>query len=42
VIAVSALTSGLAYLAVEHRRVRKIEDRWYQAHPGVRRQRPAS
>ena len=42
VIAVIALTFGLVYLAFEHRRVRRIEDRWYQAHPEVRRQRPAS
>ena len=29
-------------LAIEHRRVRKVEDRWYDAHAEVRRQRPAS
>jgi FtsH-binding integral membrane protein len=42
VIAVVALTFGLVYVAFEHRRVRRIEDRWYQAHPEVRRQPPAS
>jgi hypothetical protein len=33
---------GLAWLAVEHRRIRRIADRWYAEHPEVRRQRPAS
>jgi FtsH-binding integral membrane protein len=42
VVAVAAMTFGLVWLAIEHRRVRKIEDRWYDAHAGVRRQRPAS
>ena len=42
VVAVVAMTFGLVWLAIEHRRVRKIEDRWYDAHAGVRRQRPAS
>jgi FtsH-binding integral membrane protein len=42
VIAILALTFGLVYLMFEHRRVRRIEDRWHQAHPEVRRQPPAS
>jgi FtsH-binding integral membrane protein len=42
VIAIVALTFGLVWLTFEHRRVRRIEDRWYAAHPEVRRQRPAS
>lgn len=42
VIAVAAMTFGLVWLAAEHRRVRRIEDRWYDAHPEVPRQRPAS
>lgn len=42
VIAVAAMTFGLVWLAIEHRRVRRIEDRWHDAHPEVRRQRPAS
>jgi uncharacterized membrane protein YhhN len=42
VMAVVAMTIGLAWLAIEHRRVRRLEDQWYAAHPQVRRQRPAS
>jgi hypothetical protein len=42
VVAVGTMTFGLVWLAVEHRRVRRIEDRWYDAHPEVPRQRPAS
>jgi FtsH-binding integral membrane protein len=42
VVAVVAMTFGLVWLAIEHRRVRKVEDRWYDAHAEVRRQRPAS
>lgn len=33
---------GGLWLAVEHNRVRRIEERWYAAHPEVTRQRPAS
>ena len=33
---------GAVWLAVEHTRVRRIEDRWYEAHPEAARQRPAS
>jgi membrane protein implicated in regulation of membrane protease activity len=40
--AVIAAALGLVWLAVEHRRVRRIADRWYSEHPEVRRQRPAS
>jgi hypothetical protein len=42
VIAIVAVTSGLVWIMVEHRRVRRIEDRWYDEHPHVPRQRPAS
>ena len=42
VVAVATMTFGLVWLAFEHRRVRRIEDRWYDAHPEVPRQRPAS
>ena len=42
VIAIVALTFGLVWVMVEHRRVRRIEDRWYDEHPDVLRQRPAS
>jgi membrane associated rhomboid family serine protease len=33
---------GLLWLAVEHRRVRNIEERWYAEHPEAHRQRPSS
>ncbi len=33
---------GSMWLALEHLRVRRIEDRWYTDHPGVMRQRPSS
>jgi len=42
VTAVAAMTFGLVWIAFEHRRVRRIEDRWHDAHPEARRQRPAS
>ncbi|WP_441962122.1 protein UsfY [Mycolicibacterium houstonense] len=33
---------GGLWLALEHLRVRRIEDRWYSDHPGVLKQRPSS
>ncbi|WKG05165.1 protein UsfY [Mycolicibacterium sp. HK-90] len=33
---------GAMWLALEHLRVRRIEDRWYSDHPGVLKQRPSS
>ncbi|MGV0816028.1 protein UsfY [Mycolicibacterium boenickei] len=33
---------GSLWLALEHMRVRRIEDRWYSDHPGALRQRPSS
>ncbi|MGV9800828.1 protein UsfY [Mycobacterium sp. NPDC003449] len=33
---------GGLWLAFEHIRVRRIEERWYADHPGVMRQRPSS
>ncbi|WP_304112128.1 protein UsfY [Mycolicibacterium bacteremicum] len=33
---------GALWMAVEHHRVRRLEERWYAAHPEVVRQRPAS
>lgn len=33
---------GSLWLAIEHIRVRRIEERWYTDHPGVMRQRPSS
>lgn len=42
VIAIIVAVLGLVWLAVEHRRIRRIAERWYAEHPEVRRQRPAS
>lgn len=42
VAAVVVLVSGLAWLAVEHRRIRLIAERWYAEHPEVPKQRPCS
>lgn len=42
VTAVVVTLVGLVWLAVEHRRVRRIFDRWYLEHPDASRQRPAS
>jgi len=36
------LVLGLGWLGIEHRRVRRIEDRWYDEHPGEIRQPPNS
>jgi hypothetical protein len=33
---------GGGWLAIEHLRVRKIEERWYAEHPNALRQRPSS
>ena len=41
-IAVAGFVIGLVWLAVEHRRVRNIEERWYAEHPDAHRQRPSS
>jgi hypothetical protein len=41
-LAIVTVALGLAWLWVERRRVRRIEDRWHAEHPGVPRQRPAS
>jgi hypothetical protein len=41
VLAVAVTVLGLVWLAIEHRRIRKIADRWYAEHPEVRRQRLA-
>ncbi len=42
VAAVVAVSLGLVWLLVEHRRIRRIADRWYDEHPEVQRQRPSS
>lgn len=38
-LAAIGLVGGAVWLAVEHRRVRGVEDRWYADHPGIARQR---
>lgn len=42
VAAVVVTLIGAVWLALEHRRIRKIADRWYAEHPEVKRQRLAS
>ncbi|MCV7197668.1 protein UsfY [Mycobacterium angelicum] len=42
VVALALAVIGLAWLTVEHRRIRRIADRWYAEHPEVSRQRLAS
>jgi len=42
VVAIALAVIGLAWLTVEHRRIRRIADRWYAEHPEVDRQRLAS
>jgi hypothetical protein len=42
VTAVVATVAGLVWLAVEHRRIRGIFERWSAEHPEVPRQWPAS
>lgn len=42
VIGIIAAVLGLVWLAVEHRRIRRVADRWYAEHPEVYRQWPAS
>lgn len=42
VVSIATTVLGLTWLAVEHRRVRRIADRWYAQHPDAQRQRPAS
>jgi hypothetical protein len=41
-VAIVVTVLGLVWLAFEHRRIRRIADRWYAEHPEVSRQRPAS
>ena len=38
----AGFVTGAAWLAVEHQRVRRIEERWYAEHPDAHRQRPSS
>lgn len=41
VAAIVVAVIGLAWLAIEHRRIRRVANRWYAEHPEVRRQRLA-
>ena len=41
-LAAGGFVIGLVWLAVEHRRVRRIEKRWYAEHPETLQQRPSS
>lgn len=41
-VSAALMAVGLVWLAVEHRRVRDIEERWYSEHPEAHRQRPSS
>jgi hypothetical protein len=42
VLSMAGFTVGGVWLAIEHTRVRHIEERWYAEHPNVLRQRPSS
>jgi hypothetical protein len=42
IVAVAVAAVGLVWLAFEHRRIRRIANRWYAEHPEVQRQRLAS
>jgi hypothetical protein len=41
-LAAAGFVIGMVWLAVEHRRVRNIEERWYCEHPEAHRQPPSS
>jgi archaellum biogenesis protein FlaJ (TadC family) len=41
-LAAAGFVIGGMWLALEHRRVRHIEERWYAEHPSVQRQWPSS
>lgn len=41
-LSAGGLLVGVVWLELEHVRVRRIEERWYAAHPDVTRQRPNS
>src|SRR4051812_50202869 len=41
-ISAALLVVGLAWMAIEHRRARGVEERWYSEQPEVHRQRPPS
>ena len=41
-VSAAGFVIGALWLALEHLRVRRIEERWYADHPGVMKQRPSS
>jgi hypothetical protein len=41
-ISVGGFAVSMIWLYLEHRRVRRIEERWYSEHPDAVRQRPSS
>jgi hypothetical protein len=41
-LAAAGFAIGLGWLAIEHKRVRGIEERWFAEHPEAHRQRPSS
>lgn len=41
-LSAAGMLIGALWLALEHVRVRRIEDRWYAAHPEAKRQHPNS
>jgi hypothetical protein len=41
-LAAAGFVIGAMWLAIEHIRVRRIEERWYAEHPDAQRQRPSS
>jgi hypothetical protein len=41
-IAAVGVVIGMLWLAIEHRRVRGPEERWYAEHPDAQRQRPST
>ena len=41
-LSAAGMLIGALWLALEHVRVRRIEERWYAAHPEAIRQRPNS
>lgn len=42
VVAAVVFVVSVSWFALEHRRVRRIEERWYAEHPEVARQKPTS
>jgi hypothetical protein len=41
-VALVTFAASMAWRAVENRRLRRTEDRWFAEHPDVRRQRPST